>query len=163
MLRRARETQRAYGLRSRLMEAHRLHLGLQHLGNHAGVPTVLASAARRAATSLDFPAFDLCLDRVLTFAGRGRQARPLPCVMAATSDARLHRLNNALGVAMRDCGLVVQSRGFTPHVTMFYDRAVIKDCAVEPVCFRVRELVIVHTRIGTGQRYRLLGRWPLAD
>lgn len=79
----------------------------------------------------------------------------------AASDVSLHRLHNALAIVMRDCGLVVQSWTFTPHVTIFYDQTVIEGHVVEPIYFAVRDLVIVHTRIGTGQRYELLGRWPL--
>jgi 2'-5' RNA ligase len=160
---RAREVQRAHRLRSGLTETHRLHLSLQHLGNHAGFPTAWVNAAQRAAARIDFPAFDLCLDRVLTFTGRGREPRPLPCVMAAASDVSLHRLHRALGEAMRACGLVVQAWTFTPHVTMFYDRVVIEEHTVEPIYFRVNEFVIVHSRIGTGQRYELAGRWPLVS
>lgn len=159
--RRARDVQHAYALQSGLIEPHRLHLSLQHLGNHAGLPASCVDAARRAASRIDFPAFDLCLDRVFTFTGRGREIRPLPCVMTAASDVSLQQLHGALGIAMRDCGLVVQSRILTPHVTMFYDRTVIEGQVVEPVCFAVRDFVIVHSRIGTGQRYELLGRWPL--
>lgn len=158
---RARDVQDAYGLQSRLIETHRLHLSLQHLGNHAGLPASCIDAARRAASRIDFPAFDLCLDRVLTFTGRGRETRPFPCVMTAASDVSLHRLHKALGMVMRDCGLVVQSWTFTPHVTMFYDETVIEGHAVEPIYLAVRDLWIVHTRIGTGQRYELLGRSPL--
>jgi 2'-5' RNA ligase len=62
---------------------------------------------------------------------------------------------------MRDRGIVVQSWTLTPHVTMFYDPMVIEERSVEPIYFRVSEFVIVHSRIGTGQRYELLGRWPL--
>jgi 2'-5' RNA ligase len=161
--RRAQEIQRAFALRSRLIETRRLHVSLQHLGNHVGFPTSWVNAARRAAARVEVPAFDLRLDRVLTFAGRGREPRPRPCVMTATSEVSLHRLHGALGMAMRDCGLIVQSWVFTPHVTMFYDHAVIEERAVEPICFRVREFVIVHTRIGSGQPYELPGRWQLRD
>ncbi len=159
--RRARTVQREYGLQGKLTEAHRLHLTPQHLGNHAGYPASGVDAARRAASRIDFPAFNLCFDRVLTFTGRGRETRPFPCVMTPASDVSSQRLHKALGTAMRDCGLAVQSWVFTPHVTMFYDETVIKRHAVEPVYFAVREFVIVRTLIGALQRYELSGRWPL--
>ena len=158
---RAREVRRAHGLQSRLIETHRLHLSLQHLGNHTGFPAPCAKAARAVAASIDFPAFDLCLDRVLTFNGRAREPRPLPCVMTAASDVSLHRLHRVLWLAMRERGLVVQSWTLTPHVTMFYDPVVIEERAVEPIYCRISEFVIVHSRIGTGLRYELSGRWPL--
>jgi 2'-5' RNA ligase len=155
------ELRRAYGLRSRLLVPHQLHLSLQHLGNHAGLPASWVDAARRAAARIDFPAFDLCLDRVLTFSGHVREPRPLPCVMTAATSVSLNRFHRSLGDAMRDCGLGVQSSSFTPHVTMFYDSVVIEERTIEQICFRVREFVIIHSLIGTGRRYELLGSWSL--
>jgi len=156
-----RDIQRAYGFQSRLIETHRLHLSLHHLGNHAGIPTSWVNVVRRAAAKVDFPAFDLCLDRALTFTGRFHEPRQLPCVLTASSDLGTPRLHRALGLAMRDCGIPVPLRALNPHVTIFYDRAVIEECAIEPIHFRVREFVIVHSRIGTGTPYELLGRWSL--
>ncbi len=162
ILRCGQEIQRTYGrLRSRMIEPQRLHLSLHHLGDHAGIPTSWVNVVRRAAAKVDFPAFDLCLDRALTFTGRFREPRQMPCVLTASRDLATPRLHRALGLAMRDCGIPVPLRSFTPHVTMFYDRAVIKEFAVEPIHFRVREIVIVHSRIGTGRPYELLGRWSL--
>ncbi|MGH8251201.1 MAG: 2'-5' RNA ligase family protein [Steroidobacteraceae bacterium] len=157
----ARELQRAYGLRSRLLAPHRLHLSLQHLGNHVGFPASWVDAARRAAARIDFPAFDLCFDRVLTLSAHAREPRPLPCVMTAAFSASLHRFHTSLGLAMRDSGIVVQSRSFTPHITMFYDPLAIEERPIEAIYFMVREFVIIHTLIGTGRRYELLGRWLL--
>jgi 2'-5' RNA ligase len=137
-------------------------LSLHHLGNHAGIPASWVNVVRRAAAKVVFPAFDLRLDRALTFSGRVREPRQLPCVLTASSDLSTHRLQRAIGLAMRDCGIPVPSGSFTPHVTMFYDCAVIEECALEPICLRVSEFVIVHSRIGTGRPYELLGNWPLA-
>lgn len=158
----AREVQRVLGLRSRLIDRRRLHLSLQHLGNHSGVPASLVDAARRAAAKVDFPAFDLYLDRALTFSGRAQKARNLPCVLTAASDQMISRLHGALGLAMRDCGIPAPLGSFTPHVTMFYDRAVVKERVIEPICLRVREFVIAHSRIGTGGPYELLGRFVMS-
>jgi len=158
---RAQEIQRTYGLQSRLIETRRLHLSMHHLGNHVGIPTSWVSVVRRAATKVRFPAFDLHLDRALTFSGRFRELRQLPCVLTASSDLNTSRLQRALGLAMQDCGIPVPLRAFNPHVTIFYDRAVIEECAIEPIHIRVREFVIVHSRIGTGRPYELLGRWSL--
>ncbi len=159
--RRARGIQRTHDLRGELIETDRLHLSLQHLGNHAGVPASCIDAARRAASRINLPAFDVCLDRALTFKGRGREARPRPCVLKATFDDRLHRFHRSLALAMRDCGLRVQWSGFTPHITMFYDPKIIDEHPVEPVCLEVREFVIVHSLINARLPYELLGRWPL--
>lgn len=161
ILRCGQEIQRTYGLQSRLIETHRLHLSLHHLGNHAGIPPSWVNVVRRAAAKVDLPAFDLCLDRALTFTGRFREPRQLPCVLTASSDLGTPRLHRALGLAMRACGIPVPLGSFTPHVTMFYNRAVIEERAIEPIHFRVREFVIVHSRIGTGKPYELLGRWSL--
>ena len=159
----AGEIQRLRGLQNRRIETRRLHLSLQHLGDHAGIPTSWAKVARRAATKVNFPAFDLCLDRALTFSSRTREAREMPCVLTASSDANTLRLHRAIGQAMRDCGIAVPLRPFTPHVTLFYDRAAVEEHDVERICVRVREFVIVHSRIGTGKPYELLGSWSLAS
>ena len=161
ILRCGQAIQRTYGLQSRLIETHRLHLSLHHLGNHAGIPSSWVNVVRRAAAKVAFPAFDLSLDRALTFTGRFREPRQLPCVLTASCDLGTPRLHAALGLAMRDCGIPVPLGPFAPHMTMFYDRAVIKECAIEPIHLRVREFVIVHSRIGTGRPYELLGRWSL--
>ena len=157
----ASEVRRANNLKCRLTVKHRLHLSLQHLGDHAGFPTPWANAARRAAGRVSFPAFELQLDRMLTFSGRARERRPLPCVLTSTSDTCIHRLHEALVPAMQACGIAVRPRAFTPHVTMFYDETIIDERAVAPICFTVREFVIVHSRIRAGMPYQLLGRWPL--
>jgi len=151
----------AYGLQCRLIEAHRLHLSLLHLGDHAGFPASWATAVGRAAGKVNFPAFDLHLDRLLTFKGRGREPRPLPCVLTASSDHSVHLFHRALASAMHASGIGVQARAFTPHVTMLYDEAIIEEREIKPICFSVREFVIVHSRIGSGNPYQLAGRWPL--
>lgn len=153
--------QRTYGLQSRMIETHRLHLSLHHLGDHAGIPSSWVNVVRRAAAKVDFPAFDVCLDRALTFSGRVHEPRQLPCVLTASSDLGTPRLQRALGLAMRDCGIPVPLRAFNPHVTMFYDRAVVEKCTIQPINLRVREFVVVHSRIGSGRPYELLGRWSL--
>jgi 2'-5' RNA ligase len=158
----ARKIQRTHGLQSRLIATHRLHLSLQHLGDHAGIPASWLDVVRRAAAKVDVPAFDLCLDRALTFSGRARESRQWPCVLTASSDSSTSRLHKVLGLAMRDCGIAVPLRAFTPHVTMFYDTSIIAERAVEPIAMKVNEFVIVHSRIGTGKPFELSGRWPLA-
>ena len=157
----AREVRHAHDLQCRLIETHKLHLSLLHLGNHAGFPASWANAVARAAGKVNFSAFDLHLDRLLTFTGRVREPRPLPCVLTASADDNVRRFHRALVSAMHACGIGVQTRAFTPHVTMFYDRAVIAEREIDPVCFRIREFVIVHSRIGSGKPYQLSGRWPL--
>lgn len=158
---RARGIRQSLGLRGRTIEARRLHLSLHHLGNHAGIPASWVRVVRRAAAKVGFPAFDVYLDRALTFSGRVREPRQLPCVLTASSDLTTPRLHEAIGSAMRDCGIPVPRRPITPHVTMFYDRTVVEEHDIEPICFQVHEFVIVHSRIGTGKPYQLLGRWPL--
>lgn len=157
----ARELRRGFRLRSRLIETHRLHMSLHHLGDHAGIPMPWIYAARHAASRIEFPAFDIHLDRLLTFSGRAGKLRRLPCVLTTTPDAIIHRFHRALGSALRDCGLAIPSWSFTPHLTMFYVETVLDERAIEPIRFAVHEFVIVHSRIGTGQPYELLGRWPL--
>jgi RNA 2',3'-cyclic 3'-phosphodiesterase len=110
---------------------------------------------------IDLPAFDLCFDCVLTFTGNARGLRPLPCVIKAAPDVGFRELHRSLGLAMRDCGLAVESWSVTPHITMFYDPVVIEERHVEAIRLRAREFVIIHSHIGSGRRYELLGSWSL--
>ena len=62
---------------------------------------------------------------------------------------------------MMKAGLARQAeKTFTPHVTLFYDQHRIDEYAVEPVSWTIRDLVLVHSRLGETQHIPL-GRFPL--
>jgi RNA 2',3'-cyclic 3'-phosphodiesterase len=157
----ARALRRECGLHCRLLDERRWHLTLQHMGDHFGFPAPRFRAALDAAAQVEQPEFTLRLDRALTFTGRGTTKGPRPCVLTVQGEVEVCALHRSLGLAMRACGLAADLGTFTPHITLFYDCAVVEERRVEPIAFRVREFFIVHSRIGSGQPYRLIGRWPL--
>jgi RNA 2',3'-cyclic 3'-phosphodiesterase len=159
----ARALRHACGLHAPLLDERRCHLTLQHLGNHFGFPEARVRDALDAAAQVEQPAFNLRLDRALTFTGRGAASRPRPCVLTMSSEAEVRALHRSLGLAMCACGVPARARAFTPHITLLYDAAVVAERAIEPIVFRVREFFIVRSRIGSGQRYELLGRRPLTS
>lgn len=72
-------------------------------------------------------------------------------------------LQNSLIARLRDVGLRINAfSGFTPHLTLLYDRKSVEAEAVTPVEWRVREFFLVRSKIGDVSRpYDILGRWPL--
>src|SRR5262245_21423604 len=60
-----------YGLRGKPLAADRLHVTLNHLGDHAGVPQAIVAAAREAAANISDSSFEVTFDRVRSFRTRG--------------------------------------------------------------------------------------------
>ena len=50
---------------------------------------------------------------------------------------------------------------YTPHITLLYDDVTAAPQAIAAVEWTVRELVLLHSRIGQSLPYAILGRWPL--
>ncbi|HVR56070.1 MAG TPA: 2'-5' RNA ligase family protein [Pseudolabrys sp.] len=150
-----------YGLHSKLIHLQRLHLSLQHLGDFAGVPRAWIEMAQLSAERVDTSEFDLMLDSALTFGGREKSTQQQPCVLMASDATAFRDLHIRICRAMQSHGVDIPDRRITPHVTMFYDHAVVKARPVDPIILRVREFVIVHSRSGTGQPFGIVGRWKL--
>lgn len=149
------------GLRGRCIARERLHLTLQHLGDHAGLPDGLVDAAHRAADALVATPFDLAFDKVGSFRGRPGN-RPL-VLRGEAGIAGIVDLQQRLGACLRTSGLghCVAPR-FTPHVTLLYDDAIVPERPVPPVSWRVDEIRLVHSLLGRTE-HRILGGWRLPD
>ena len=137
----------------------RYHISLYGLGDYAGLPNDVVARAREAASSMADSSFDVAFERVGSFV---RRRRKLPLVLRGRScPAPLIDFHHALGEALARNGLgKYVSRRFKPHVTLLYDRHHIAEQAVEPVQWKVREFVLVHSLLGR-TRHIHLGRWPL--
>lgn len=152
-----------HGLRGKPLLTDRLHITLQHMGDHAGLPVDMVRAARQAAGSLTTGAFEVVFDRVGSFGGR---ARNRPFVLRG--DAGLGALldfNKTLASAMgmTSSRLAKWARpAFTPHVTLLYDGRSVSEHPVEPITWMVREFVLVHSLLGQ-TRHIVLDRWTLGD
>ncbi|NGZ87183.1 2'-5' RNA ligase family protein [Duganella aceris] len=150
-----------HGMRGRPTADTKLHVTLHHLGDFAGMPHAKVASAKRAAEAAAkaMATFVACFDTAQSFVTR-RNNRPL----VLTGDdgvigiAALHR---ALASAMPKAGLPPIPASYTPHITLLYDDITALPQPVAPVEWRVRELLLLHSRLGQGQPYTALGRWPL--
>lgn len=147
-----------HGLKGTPIKSERLHSTLHHLGDHVGVPQTLVDQAHAAAAGLALPAFDVVFDRVASFARPRNQ--PLVLRGGAGLDG-IVALQQALGVAMARAGLGRRVEvHFTPHVTLLYDDKRVAEQAIEPIRWKVGELVLVHSLLGQTV-HRTLASWPL--
>jgi 2'-5' RNA ligase len=141
------------------LQAGRLHVTLHHLGDYVGLPHGVVADASKAAMDLSVAPFDVVFDRAESFKGRPGN-RPL-VLRGGDGLAKLTAFQQALGAAMVKTGLGRRiDRNFTPHVTLAYGDGEIRDLAVDPIGWTVREFVLVHSLLGR-TRHIPLARWPL--
>jgi 2'-5' RNA ligase len=150
-----------HGLRGKPLHRERLHLTLFHLGDWAGVPEDVVSAATRAAGALHEAQFDLAFDTVASFAAR-RAQKPFVLKSASGNEA-LRGFHAGFAHELRQAGLAQWTRGsFEPHVTLAYDQKLVAPEPVEPVAWRARDFVLVHSLLGQTRHLRL-AEWSLAE
>ena len=138
----------------------RFHVTVHHLGDHAGLDPGLVDAALAAMERIDAPAFDIVLDEVSGF--RGGRKHPI-VLLGRDGSPGAH----ALWAASRHvlAGTIFTrwlERRYTPHLTLLYgDRRPASPILIEPVAWKVGEVVLVHSLLGRSE-YRILGRRTLA-
>ncbi len=151
-----------HGLRGKPVATDRLHITLNHLGDHAGVPRDMVALAREAAETVAARSFDVVFDRIVSFSGK--PGNPLPLVLRGDDElGPLLDFQQRLATAMRKTGSRIgkwAESKFTPHVTLLYDRHSVVERAIEPIRWTVSEFVLVHSLVGQTQHV-VLGRWPL--
>ena len=154
----AQELRTEHGLKGKPHVASRLHITLHHLGNHAGLPQLLVSAANEAAAEVAAAPFVVGLDRVASF----RRAVRLPLVLRGGDGVdALVAFQQLLGAALKKAGLAPWVHPqFTPHLTLLYDNQCVAEQWVDPVVWTVREFVLVRSLLGRSQHVPL-ARWPL--
>lgn len=156
----AQRVQSEFGLTGKLLAADRLHATLYYLGDHVGVRRDIVDSAMAAASEIAAQPFDVCLDHVTSFSAR---ARNRPCVLLGNGPGiePLKAFQRELGTAMKRASLGRWAEGnFEPHVTLLYDDRPVADHPVAPICWTVREFVLVRSLIGK-KKHIVLGRWPL--
>jgi len=133
----------------------KLHLTVLFLGR-------MTPAARRcvesAADTLHCQPFTMQFTRI----GYFPRSRVLWAGMAEVPEA-LAALHEALGNAARSCGCEVETRAYSPHITLLRD-APGHLPAPEPVAipWQVRDFALVASRTSAGgARYETLRSWPL--
>ena len=92
---------------------------------------------------------------------RGTDRHPL-VLRCSHGIVELMTLQKALGAAMRSIGLGPGNRsGFTPHVTLLYDRQSVPESSIGvPITWVVGEFVLVHSLYGLSEHVHC-ARWPL--
>lgn len=147
------------------MEAHRLHLTLQHLGRfHGAIPSSVLDAAVAAGGRLAHEEpFDVCLQLLQSRGGAGASGRgTVEMAGWGLGVRKLRRFQRALGDAMRQTGFAqAQIRShFVPHMTLHYGVGGVQRRAVAPLVWTVGEFVLVDSLYGLS-KHDVLTRWPL--
>ncbi len=155
----ARRIDLQHGIGGRLLEASRLHVSLFALGAYVDVrPEEQIARWCRAAAAVRCAPAEVVFDRIATFGGEGN-----PLVFKGSGDAEVAAalsLHQALGMALADTGERIKLQRITPHMTMSYRGKRIAETAIEPVRWRLHELVLIDSHVGA-HRHDVIGRWPL--
>lgn len=153
-----------HGMRGRPIADAKLHATLCNLGDFPGMPASLVARAEQAAAAVAAatPAFEVVLDTAQTFVNR---ARNRPFVLTGGDGATgLAALYKSLAQALLKVGIAGNPASYTPHITLLYDDVTAAPEPVPAIRWTVRELVLLHSRIGQNQpAYATLARWPLAS
>lgn len=153
----AKTLRRRAGDDGRWIAPARYHVTLRFLGRVQSVPDPLVDAARRAASRVAVPGFDLVFDR----AGRFDEGRVdwLGCAACAG----MQHLHAALEQALMAEGVQAEDgRRFAPHLTLRRGgRGALLEAGLTPISWRIGGFVLLQGGPGARGGYRALGRWPL--
>lgn len=154
----AEELRRRHGMAGRPIARDRLHMSLNPLVWKGERLEATVETACAAAATVQARPFVVALDRVASF--KHPDQRPL-VLMGEDGVIGALALFASIHVALTRAGLAKgRARTIEPHVTLLRDRAPAPDAFVDPVAWRVREFVLVDSRVGEG-RHEVLGRWVL--
>jgi len=155
---RAEQLKAEKGFEANLILPEHLHVTLFHLGDWAALPDEVVRLAREAAEQVKAAPFDVSFARAESFRNR---TGIFPFVL--TSDiAPWLSLQKALGAALQKTGLGGATKGeFRPHMTLTYDELRVKPMTLEPITWKVRDFVLVHSQLGK-TTHNHLGRWALS-
>lgn len=147
---------RQHGLSAPCLDAARLHVTLQVIGDYAERPArAVIDAATAALAGVDEPAIPTCWDRLHSFPGNG--ALVLRC--DATSDQAIAQLRHAVQQALARRGLAARPSS-TPHMTLLYDRHPVAPHPVEALRWTATEIALILSHLGR-HHHEWLGRRPL--
>lgn len=156
----AAEIRRSFGLHGKPIDGIRLHVTLLFLGDYAGLPRDVVAAVQDRAARLRVHSFTARFDRLSSFSGKPGH-RPL--VLLGSEDmAGFDELYLGLLQELNLKRAAPPAKKLTPHITLMYDQY-LADVDVEPIQWLVDEFVLLHSSIGTGRPYEVLGRWALQN
>lgn len=150
----AASLKRAHGLSGEPIGLDRLHVSLFFLGR---LPADVAYAARPEVGELPIAPFEVRFDRTASFRGRP-DGRPL-VLIGGDGVSQLKSFRRRLATWLAGNGFKRLARtNFEPHVTLLYDSCSVDEYPLaEPVCWTVREIVLIQSRSG----YTHLAKWRL--
>ena len=123
--------------------------------------TVIENIGRtcEAVTAVTRP-FEIAFDRVMSFRGEPEN-HPLVLVDDGHKSDELKRLHGFLCVELaKNISARVSIPKFSPHLTLLYCKQQLAPMCVEPVCWTVKEIVLVLSEVGA-TKYHPLGCWCL--
>ena len=154
------ELKARHAMRGRPIVDAKLHATLCNLGDFPGMPASLIARAGQAAASVAAatPECDVAFDTAQTFVNRSRN-RPF-VLTSGDGVAGLMALYKNLAQALLKVGITGNPPGYKPHITLLYDDVTAAPEPVPAIRWAVRELVLLHSRIGQNQpAYTTLARW----
>ncbi|MCC8428029.1 2'-5' RNA ligase family protein [Reyranella aquatilis] len=142
-----------YGLTGRLLKAGYFHVTLSTVHECHRLPDAEEIDGWMArAGGLSMPSFQVGFDRLMSFANGAL------VLTGDDSTVGLEVLQQRLCDSLDDTPR--PARRYTPHVTLLYDGRHIEAEPVEPIAWTVREVVLVHSRVGQ-TTHRHIARIPL--
>ncbi|HWD57516.1 MAG TPA: 2'-5' RNA ligase family protein [Stellaceae bacterium] len=135
------------------------HVSLLFAGYHGQMPPATLDAFIRAAGTVAMPRFRIGFDWAASLRHTGK--RPL-VLRGDDGVSGLLWLRDRLVAATMDVvgGIPAARSNFTPHLTLLYDEAEIREEPVEEIGWPVSEFVLVRSVFGQS-RHIVLRRWPL--
>ncbi len=147
------------GMTAPLVAAERLHVSLNPLGRHRRLPPAVLRRAGAAVSALRPKPFTLAFNRLGGW-GRGDGVRPA-VLWGDEGVIGAELLHQTLHAALAAAGLAPPRPGeIAPHLTLWREAAATPAALIEPVAWRVEELVLLASVQGEG-RHEVLGRWRL--
>lgn len=147
-----------HGLATRLRDhgqvvpAANLHVTLVFLGS---TTVCQQQALSQVAASLTLETMTLVFDR-LTYWKKPAVA----CLTASQGDSRLLPIVDALSQAAIDSGMTIDTRPYTPHVTLLRKARPVFPLLFEPVVWCSDEVCLVESvTTPDGVCYQVIGRW----
>jgi len=136
----------------RAVNTDNLHLTLAFLGN---IDEAQRDCVEAVAESISMTAFSLCLEHLGVF----QRAKVLWLGIKEQPDA-LMQLAESLAVGARACGIQLDDKGFTPHVSLMRKIIQLHEVEVEPIHWNINQFCLVQSISHVeGVEYRVVKKW----
>lgn len=148
------------GLQPRLRPSRIFHITLHYFGYFDGEPDErVVLLARRAASEVVWPAFDLRFDTFRSWGDERASKHPFVLTGGQGLEA-VRELRDELVTRLVAHGLTAPVRDYEPHLTLRYDKRPAPAWPVELPGWIASEFVLVKSPQGQ-TRHDVIGRWPL--